>query len=272
MPPVVIDTPWYQVRWRGELPFSRVSLTYDREMALHFTGSEREYIEREWVRVSRGSSWIFDLPLYRLLSATGDASCLVLWAGKTSYKEYLCTNVAKPYWAIDNPDLKMANPLAISIVAVTADSRIIVQRRSELVAKYPGRLHITPSGHIHPPHSLEEAVYDELFGEIAVRPDEVAGEMVATGLIVNKEDTKPELTARIHLTISFDEILARSAHEGWEYREIIPYAWEGNTVGGLLTDRNDELVPPGHAAILLAGAVDFGERWLDRVIISGDRS
>ena len=160
----------------------------------------------------------------------------------------------------------MANPLALSAVTVTNDGIIILQSRSQNVAEYSNRWHVTPSGHAHPPQTLASALKTELWEELAVKPDEIKGEIIVTGLIVNRENGKPELTLLMRLNIPAADALKRSAQDRWEYERLQTVTWESYTIKDWLQHNSNSCVPPGHAALVLAGRVDFGDDWKDKVL------
>ena len=108
----------------------------------------------------------------------------------------------------------------------------------------------------------------ELCEELAVESSEVDGEVAVSGLIVGKWNYKPELTFLLRLRATSEDILARSAPDNWEYERLVPVAWEAATVRQWLLRGEAEWVPPGHAALLLAGRVDFGEEWMAGVLRS----
>jgi hypothetical protein len=58
------------------------------------------------------------------------------------------------------------------------------------------------------------------------------------------------------------EILSRSPVDSWEYVRLEPLPWRGTTIQEVLLDRQElTWVPPGHAALLLGGKLEFGETW-----------
>lgn len=271
LPPVVFRTKTYSVHWQGQLALTMVKTHYDAEAHLHLSSEEEADVERVWQELERGQKRVVDLPLYRLLAARERTGELWLNFGLTGYREYQGTNVRQPPWVLANPGEKLANPLALSAVAVTTDSKIILQLRSNSVGEYSGRWHVTPSGHIHPPQSLSEALQSELREELGIDAGEIDGGIVVTGLIVNNEISKPELTFLMRLKLSSQDVLSRSAPDKWEYTQLKPVAWEKTVVKKWLQDSEQAWVPPGHAALLLGGRADFGDDWMAQALASGIR-
>jgi isopentenyldiphosphate isomerase len=222
-------------------------------------------MEDYWERLVQAKKRVEDLPLYRLLNMEINKDCLILETGLTGYKEYQATNAGKPDWATANPLEKMANPLAISTVAISADNITLLQSRASNVGEYGCKWHVTPSGHIHPPQSVLQAMLQELYEELGVTESEIAGEALATGLIINKEMFKPEIIALVHLNLNADYILKRQAPDRWEYKDLQPVKWERDIIARILSQNQNQWVPPGHAALLLGGRIEFGDEWMQKV-------
>ena len=164
----------------------------------------------------------------------------------------------------------MSNALAVSAVTVTVDGHVVTHLRSEAVGNYVNMRHVVPSGHPHPPQTLTEAIGAELEDELGAQVPEVLGQMIATGLIVNKENGKPELTFLLHLDSSYQQILSRSPVDSWEYRRLESLEWTPQSVEAWLCRYRKDSVPPGHAALLLAGRAEFGETWMRQTIAAFD--
>lgn len=266
LPNPIIETTNYSVVWTGNIPVSEVVCNYNPDATIDYSPAEMADIEARWKVLTARRSKMKDLPLYRLRSIQGEGDKLILDLGRTGYKEYQCTNVRKPSWATENPENKMSNPLAISVVAKTPDPAIFINQRSASVGEYPNRLHVTPAGHIHPPQSIEEAIMAELDEELAITYRKIISEIRIIGLVINRDYNKPELIAELRVTPSAEEVLARSARDAWEYRTLQKLDWQENVIRDALTKDNLQWVPPGHAALLLAGRLDFGEGWMHSVL------
>lgn len=265
LPPAIFKTKTYSVYWQGERPAPEIKINYDPGSTLVLTNEEKTEIEKQWRELEGKTKRVKDLPLYRLLSFRNRNGEPELNFGLTGYKEYQGTNVLKPGWALDNPDEKSANPLAISVVAVTTDNKVFLQLRAGDVGEYGGWWHVTPSGHIHPPQDLTEAVQAEIFEELGVSPGDVDDKILVTGLIVNTEMMKPELTFLTRIDLSSQEVLSHPAPDRWEYERLKLLDWEKENMEYFLIESLNNMVPPGHAAILLGGRAAFGDDWMARV-------
>lgn len=269
LPSLIFETQTYSVYWRGHLTLNDVEIRYDGSAELNLSTEEKLDVERAWQVLTRQNRRVKDLPLYRLMSFHNQGkSGLVLNLGLTGYKQYQGTNVSKPSWALANPKDKMANPLAISVVSVTADNMTILQLRSDIVGEYGNRWHVTPSGHIHPPQSLSDAIEAEFLEEMGVFLNEMIEEIIVTGLVVNKEIYKPELTFFVRLRLTADDILNRFARDNWEYKRLQAVEWKSDVIGEWLKCGGPHFVPPGHAALVLGGGIEFGDEWMAQVLAS----
>ena len=269
LPSAGFDIRGYSVHWMGRLPIASLVTRYDPEARLPLSPAELADTDQAWAEALKTRKRLQDLPLYRLLAARVEADSLALDLGLTGYKEYIGTNVRPPAWALADPEGKMSKPIAVSAVAVSKDGKVFLQARAEGVGERDaGRWHITPSGHIHPPQTVLEGLMAELCEELAVESSEVDGEVAVSGLIVGKWNYKPELTFLLRLRATSEDILARSAPDNWEYERLEPVEWEAATVRQWLLRGEAEWVPPGHAALLIAGRVDFGEEWMAGVLRS----
>ena len=265
LPPVILETLTYEIVWQGCLPMSRVEWHFDPHARLQISEFERREVERFWEGLKQNQSRLEDLPLYRLLGFGDKNGVLQFELGLTGYKEYQGTNVWRPQWALENPKEKMANPLPISVVAVSSDEKVVMQVRSSTTGQDEGKWHVTPCGNTHPPHSLEDAVLTELVEELAVNSEEVVGSIMVTGVLVDKTLGKPELALLLHMKPSWEDILSRSAIDSWEYERLEPLGWDSDVVEDWLLKNERSCVPPGHAALMLGGRAQFGDAWMKKL-------
>ncbi len=91
---------------------------------------------------------------------------------------------------------------------------------------------------------------------------------MVTGVVVDKNLTKPEITLLLHMKPFWEDILSRSAIDSWEYERLEPLDWDSDILGDWLLKNERSCVPPGHAALMLGGRVQFGDAWMKK--LSGD--
>jgi hypothetical protein len=266
LPRTVLETRDFLVAWKGCVPIERVVFSFDPMNRLRLTPEERREIDLFWQDLQGQGRHLHDSPLYRLTSFEEQDEDLVLGLGLTGYKEYQGTNVRQPQWALDATESKMANALALCAIAVTCDGRAFLQARSQHVGEYPGFWHVTPSGHLHPPQSLTDALMAELKEELDISPDEVVNPVLVTGLVMNKAVSKPELTLLLRLNADSQEVLNRTPQDGWEFHRLEPLEWKADVVAGWLRENHRRCVPNGVVALLLGGRIEFGESWMGNAL------
>ena len=190
---------------------------------------------------------------------------LDIWTSETDYAEYLVSNTDK--WREFAMEAR-SDPIGISVVVKTQDNKSLVGRRSGRVHDRPNSMHVIPAGHVHPPESFEKGLLQELYEELDVST--VASNMIrVTGLLRSLTNGKPELTFRIELTEHTALQLIESqanACDSWEFEEVWSVDWTSETLSRYLIEQQEFLVPPGHAALLLAGRIDFGHQWYNNMI------
>lgn len=204
-------------------------------------------------------------PLYRLEEVvTVSPTELVLATSVTDYADFLLTNMDHPEWREEHGDALMADPIGVSAVLRTADGAVIYGRRSGRTHDSPGAYHVLPSGHPHPPETVAEAIGNELVGEVGIELADVV-EASVTGVVRSAGTGKPEITMVLSTGLTSDDLWARRADavERWEFAEVLTLLWEPDSVTGWLRDHTGTCVPPGLAAVALAGRVDFGDAWFE---------
>jgi hypothetical protein len=261
----------YRVLVEGMYSLDQLKLEYDEHNSLNLSKEQQEEVERVVsTYIAQGKQIDHDSnsrrpPLYRLISYSVDGQKLVLRLGKTEFGEYLATNVEHPEWRMIYGNESMSDALAFSVATVTDDNLLLWGKRSGIPADAAGAYHVLPSGHPHPPGSIGLWLYQELEAEAGLQVDEIS-DLICTGLVLSLWNTKPELTFFLRASVTFAELLERKRTEGWEFAEVYGLPFTNSTVGVWLTDYKDLLVPSGHAAVLLAGRINFGDIWLNEVI------
>ncbi|MGC9424094.1 hypothetical protein, partial [Vibrio sp.] len=256
----------YRVLVGGMYSLHQLKLEYDEHNILNLSGVQQEEVERVVsTYMVQGKQIDYDAdghrpPLYRLISYSVNGGNLVLRLGKTDFGEYLATNVEHPEWREIYGDEVMSDALAFSVAAVTADNFLLWGKRSGKPADAAGAYHVLPSGHPHPPGSIGIWLYQELEAEAGIQVDEIS-DLICTGLVLSLWNTKPELTFFLRASVTFAELQERKRTEGWEFAEVYGLLFTNTSVREWLADYKDRLVPSGHAAVLLAGRINFGDKW-----------
>ena len=264
----------YRLVLAVDVPLDRVAVRHHTGRRAAFTGDLERARRHLIARYAReGRPLIADargvLPeLYRLEGIAESAGGgLALTTSATDYAEYLLTNVEHPEWRQERGDHVMSDALGISAVLRARDDVIVVGVRSRRTHEAAGAIHVLPSGHPHPPQSITEAFHSELGDEVGLDPHDLVESRV-TGILRAEPSGKPELTARLVTGVDAAEIVRRRsrARERWEFEELRFVEWSPREVTTWLCDNLDSCTPPGHAAVALAGRVDFGSAWFGRLL------
>ncbi|MDP3063250.1 MAG: NUDIX domain-containing protein [Chloroflexota bacterium] len=223
-------------------------------------------MEQTWQELLRSGRRLTDGVLYRVLGFSQSAERLRISLGRTSYREYLCTNVAHPEWRQEYGPECMSDAVAVTGVAVTQDGQVPVQRRSALVGEWPGAYAVAPSGHPQPPNTIQEALMEELVEETGARHDEVEGEPRLTGLVLETARHKTEVTFLLRLALTWAQLKERVPADAWEYQSLEPLTWTPGACAEFLLSHEEETIPQSHGGLLLAGRVQFGQRWYEQTV------
>jgi hypothetical protein len=215
-------------------------------------------IETSWRRAgSRPGVNLFDGPMCRLESVRANSDALTLSLSRTSYKQFLGTNMAHS----ELPRSERADPVGLSCALESADAYLLLGRRNDRVAYYPSRLHpfagALEPGESGPPDVFAE-VHRELDEELSMTPAEVA-ELACVALIEDHALRQPELIflARSHLTRR--EIEGRL--DPGEHDAIVAVVPQEAQVEELLAER-ERMTPVCAGAVLLWALPRFGPVWL----------
>ena len=267
MQPAIRIRDRYEILLMGSCSLDSLESKYDSSDVPILSREQMEELQRI-VRCRLATGQRIDLlpdgqtpPLYRLRNylVTPDKG-LFLDLGRTTFGEYLLTNVQHPEWRQMYGDVVMSDALAISAAVVTSDRFIFWGRRSRATADGRSDYHILPSGHPQPPESIVDSLYQELVAETGITRNEVMC-AICTGLIRTLWNGKPELTFHLESSVPFKNALERPRSESWEFDQISGIAWAPEKVSEWLQEYVQVVAPPGHAAVLLAGKNAFGDDW-----------
>jgi len=172
-----------------------------------------EIINQAWRQrvAAQGGVVLFDGPMCRLESYGVDSATghLMLALSRTSYKAFLGTNMTHPELADQYGPEALANPVGLSCALVSTEGNLLLGRRNEKVAYYPGRIHPFAG-------ALEERQPMDLFAEVRRELEEELGlteadiaEMACIGLIEDRSLRQPELVFRVCAKLGAAEMMAR---------------------------------------------------------------
>jgi hypothetical protein len=218
-------------------------------------------IESAWKEaVARLGSHLFDGPMCRLEKWDASEQRLKLTLSRTTYKQFLGTNLGHPELADRFGREVLANPVGVSPALLTADGFLMMGRRNRSVAYYPDRVHPF-AGALDPEDANPfAAIGRELSEELSFTPADVT-EIFCTGIAEDLSIRQPELIFFARSRRSRAEVeraLDRKEHDA---------TWAAHaTVEGIeaALKAEEPFTPVAVAAMLLYGRAAFGEAYFAR--------
>lgn len=259
------------VRTAGDWPPAQVHTSW--AAGTHAVPPEaRDLIERTWgVTLARPGVKLFDGPMCRMESWAERDGRLEVALSRTTYKQFLGTNMSHPELADRYGPAVLANPVGVSPALETADGYLLLGRRNDSVAYYPGRIHPF-AGSLEPTDGAAAApdpfaaVRRELAEELSMGEEDLA-DVRCTGIAEDTALRQPELIFRALSTRTRAEIEARVARD--EHHGAVAVRATADGVAPLL--RDPQVTPVGLAAVLLWGRVRLGDDWYRREMVGGRR-
>jgi 8-oxo-dGTP pyrophosphatase MutT (NUDIX family) len=218
-------------------------------------------IERVWTMMGQiPGVHLFDGGLCRLESYSAGAGELSLTLSDISYKSFAGTNMLNPQFASQYGQTAMANPLGMSAALISADGFLVMGRRNERVAYYPGRIHPF-AGSVEPEDALDVfgAVTRELKEELGLDGGELH-EMKCLGIAEDRGLAHPELICHAVTQKTLDELrrgVDEVEHDAMVAIEVRRAVFERELAGAKL------YTPIALATMLLCGRERFGREWFD---------
>ena len=222
-------------------------------------------IDEAWASaLARPGLHLFDGPMCRLESSSvAPDGRLRLVLSTTSYKTFLGTNLTRPDFARQHGPQILANPVGVSALLETADAFLLLGRRSDAVAYYPGRVHPF-AGALEPRDGADvfAAVRRELREELSLEPGD-AGGLHCVGLVEDDALRQPELVFLARCRLARAQVEARL--DPAEHRGVYAVPATREAVEAALPD--PALTPVAAASLLLWGRlrIDDGEHWFRRL-------
>jgi 8-oxo-dGTP pyrophosphatase MutT (NUDIX family) len=203
---------------------------------------------------------LFDGPMCRLERWEASPDRLRLSLSQTTYKRFLGTNLTHPELADRFGQAALANPVGVSPALLTADGFLMMGRRNQSVAYYPGRVHPF-AGALDPADADPFAAIRRELAEELSFTDADLREIFCTGIAEDLTIRQPELIFFARSTRSRAEVenaLDRTEHDAtW----AAPATVEGIEAA---LKSEESFTPVAVAAMLLYGRVAFGEEFFVR--------
>lgn len=216
-------------------------------------------VEEVWTRriAEAPEASLWDGEILRLVAHGALPDRVALFVGRTTYREFVGTNLESPDLYEDLGEDYYANPLGVSALLVTRDEEVLLARRSSRVAEAQ-RLWDLPGGNvpwvagavIHPFAAMRE----ELREEIGLEADEVE-DLACVGLVENGNTHKPDLIFCGKVRERAKGLLRRArAAKSPEHDDFLCLPVRKADLLDFLRTRGDEATPvaAGALAILIA--------------------
>jgi 8-oxo-dGTP pyrophosphatase MutT (NUDIX family) len=216
-------------------------------------------IESAWTTAkSRPGALLFDGPMCRLQSWSADAEHLTLHLADSSYKPFFGTNISHPEFIdLYGPDV-MANPVGVSPAVQTSDGHLIMGRRNDSVAYYPGRIHPF-AGCLEPGDTdVFAAVVRELSEELAINPDDIV-DLRCTGVASELSLKQTELIFAVTVAATRNGLISRL--DTAEHAATWSVPATAADVASAVKNPDALLTPIAVSSLLLWGRVQFGQQW-----------
>ncbi|QOV89053.1 NUDIX hydrolase [Humisphaera borealis] len=212
---------------------------------------------------------LFDGPMCRLESFDVSPAGVRIGMSRTSYKSFWGTNVSHPELADQYGPGVLANPIGLSPALLTADGWLLLGRRNERVAYYPGRVHPF-SGTLEPDDGSGDgerdapdvfaAVRRELHEEVRVGASDIVS-MRLIGLAEDARLRQPELIFGVETLLSRGQVELQLDQA--EHRDVVAIPAEPAAVKAAVQASGvaGEFTPIAIATLLLQGRAAWGEGW-----------
>lgn len=229
-------------------------------------------IEETWRKKSaqarEKNQILFNGALGRLVRFHAADDILTLSVGRTSFREFVGTNLYNAHLATTFGADCFANPLGTSATIITRDGFLLFGRRSTRVAFHAGYLHTfggtleaadrTPGGS----YDVFQAIRRELREELQLGPEQIV-DLICIGLVRDHQILQPELLFTVHLNLTRNDLSERigsdadDEHTGFEACHddpdaVIPFI-----------NRADPIAPVAVAALMLHGRSSWGHVWYE---------
>jgi hypothetical protein len=218
-------------------------------------------IENAWrAAKQRPNVQLFDGPMCRLESFTATHSELSLIVSRTSYRVFVGTNMHNPMLGDEFGDVVLANPIGLSASVQSSDGFVLLGRRNENVAYYPGRIHpFAGSAEPAEPLSLFDEVRRELDEELRFESRDIA-DLRCCALVEDRSLRQPEVIFHCQSTRTRDQIIDQL--DKTEHRSAWWAPVEPNAIDSALDDPAP-FTPVAIATLLLFGRKAFGRAWFE---------
>lgn len=215
-------------------------------------------IEEAWntrlVEAEQQGKMLFAGRLCRLVEYTVHENALHLTLGPTDYRELLGTNLSHPELLHTLGPAYLSNALAVHAVVSGTDEKIIIFKRSPLVAEYPNYYDVC-GGHVEPDFDWVEnkpdpfgAITREIREEMGISSEEIQN-IVCLGLVRNTKTLKLDLIFSVLTSQPSSSFL--NTPLGEEHVDIELIDDNEASITQFLHERHGSIAPAGEACLTL---------------------
>jgi 8-oxo-dGTP pyrophosphatase MutT (NUDIX family) len=196
------------------------------------------------------------------------SSTLRLVLGNTGYKEYVTTRVPEFFQARARQEL--GNALAVCSVVETSDGHILLDKRQG-VDVYVGRYHVIGGFFERQLDTAAErpdpfgAICREIREETGIQLVDIA-ELYSLGVVYDVTTPHAEMCFLTRLKISLAEVSTRTPEVN-EIKQLRSLAVTAESLRAFLLEHHGNISATGEPNVLLYGALRFGERWFEEVMV-----
>jgi hypothetical protein len=263
----------FEILARGLCRPDQLDITYNPALTMPTSPAISAWMNTLWqqkrARALENDIPLFDTPLFRFISAESQPNgTLRLVLGNTSYREYVTTRV--PEFFQERSRQELGNALAVCSVVETSDGHILLDKRQG-VDVYVGRYHVI--GGFFERHLDTAAAHPDPFGAICREIREETGiqladiaEQYSLGVVYDVTTPHAEMCFLTRLKISLAEVYTRTPEEG-EIKQLRSLAVTAESLRAFLLEHHGNISATGEPNLLLYGALIFGERWFEEVMI-----
>ncbi|NOS99213.1 MAG: hypothetical protein HOP29_01135 [Phycisphaerales bacterium] len=224
--------------------------------------------KRETGRAEASGRRLYDAPVGRLRDATVTNGRMHLSLEDTTYREFVGTNLYNAATVSQFSGGMLADALGTSAVAITADGRIVMGRRSERVSFHQGHLH-TFGGLLEERDRLSDGRYDvyagirrEIREELGIGAGAIS-DLVCVGLVRDASIQQPELLFDASLAVTSVELKRRFEAAGDEEHVRLEACDDLPDAVVPFIQRSGPMTPVAMAALLLHGKCNWGADWYE---------
>lgn len=256
----------YEVLVQGLFTYDEIRVDYQPGQNIRWAPSTETFIANTWeahIRASHDKGiTAYNGNLLHLDKFDMTGNCLFLTISDMEFRS--CIGTGNTGFVAAFPQEPQANPLSVSVVLVTMDGKIVLEKRSlidarrrkyHVIAGFMEHGQDIPVPKLHPFDTVKREVQEELALTLEAP-------LYATGLV--RTVTGSEICFYSRLPIHYKTLL-ESKERGKTDSEIETLETiedSPSTVAAFLCDHTNDFVPSGRACLLLYGQITYGKQWI----------